>query len=622
MSDPRDEIKQKLDIVELIGEYLTLKPAGSHGFKAVCPFHSEKTPSFHVSSDRQIWHCFGCGEGGDCFSFVMKMEGMDFSETLMHLGQKTGVEVRRLPTTESNVKQRLYEINDLAARYYQKVFTGSQSAESVRKYVDNRGITFELCEKFKLGYSPADWDALTQFLLKRGYSENEIITAGLGQKKRSGSGLIDRFRDRLMIPLRDHHGKTVGFTARLLPMRDPSLSLRMTEVKNVGMTEEVTTQQPHESTNLPKYINSPETPIYHKGSLLYGLDLAKTSIKQKNYAIVVEGNLDVVGSHKAGVENVVASSGTALTEDQLRLLARYTKKLVFCFDQDAAGLTAAKRGVSIARSLGFDVRAIILPTGSKDPDELAQKNPVEWQKLSETSVPFMQYLITRVIHGKNLANVDDKRCVSHELIPALVEIADVVEQEHWLNEIAQLLGIDTSILRSHLPVPTKPNHSKLDTKVVQPKTASTASKEDRAAMLILGLYVMDPGAFPELSADIHFPENSSSLTVELYTLAKRLYNSSNTAQKQSFFSRLENHLKSESREDLVKLLIEIYFLAETAFSQLPSENVQKQLNMLLLLLRHSEAQNKRKNIAMELRQAEHAGDKETVKRLLSELNHF
>jgi DNA primase len=601
VSDPRDEIKQKLDIVELIGEYLTLKPAGTHGFRAICPFHPEKTPSFHVSSDRQIWHCFGCGEGGDCFSFVMKMEGMDFSEALMHLGQKTGVEVRRLPTTESNVKQRLYEINDLAARYYQKVFAGSQIAELVRVYVSGRGITLELCEKFKLGYSPADWDALTQFLLKRGYSENEIITAGLGQKKRSGSGLIDRFRDRLMIPLRDHHGKTVGFTARLLPASSTSLA---------------------SLASLSKYINSPETPIYHKGSLLYGLDLAKTSIKQKDCAVVVEGNLDVVGSHKAGVENVVASSGTALTEDQLRLLARYTKKLVFCFDQDAAGLKAAKRGVSIARSLGFDVRAIILPAGSKDPDELAQKDPAAWQKLSASSVPFMEYLIARVIQGKNLTNIDDKKTVSQELIPALVEITDVVEQEHWLNEIAKLLGIDTSILRSHLPAPTKSDHDKLKTKVVQPKTTSTTSKEERASLLILGLYVMNPSAYPEFSMDIPFPENSSPLAVELYTIAKRLYNSGNTAQKQSFFSRLENHLKSESREDLVKLLIEIYFLAETAFSQLPTENVQEQLNMLFLLLRHSKAQNKRKNIAMELRQAEHAGDQETVKRLLSELNHF
>ena len=608
MSDPRDEIKQKLDIVELIGEYLTLKPAGTHGFRAICPFHSEKTPSFHVSSDRQIWHCFGCGEGGDCFSFVMKMEGMDFPETLMHLGQKTGVEVRRLPTTESNVKQRLYEINDLAARYYQKVFTGSQSAEFARVYVSNRGITSELCEKFKLGYSPADWDALTQFLLKRGYSESEIVTAGLGQKKRSGSGLIDRFRDRLMVPLRDHHGKTVGFTARLLPTPSDSGRLKPSATTS--------------SASLPKYINSPETPIYHKGSLLYGLDLAKTSIKQKDCAIVVEGNLDVVGSHKASVENVVASSGTALTEDQLRLLARYTKKLVFCFDQDAAGLTAAKRGVSIARSLGFDVRAIILPTGSKDPDELAQKDPAAWQKLSDSSVPFMQYLIARVVQGKNLTNVDDKRTVSQELIPALVEITDVVEQEHWLNEIAQLLGIDTQILRSHLPAPTKSDHNKLDTKVVQSKTTSTTSREQRASLLILGLFVMNPSAYPELAIEIPFPENSTPLAIELYTIAKRLYNAANTAQKQSFFSRLENHLKSESREDLVKLLIEIYFLAETAFSQLPSENVRQQLNMLLLLLRHSKEQNKRKNIAMELRQAEHAGDQEAVKRLLSELNHF
>ncbi|MBI4713871.1 DNA primase [Candidatus Uhrbacteria bacterium] len=598
MLDPRDEIKQKLDIVELIGEYLALKPAGTHGFRAICPFHSEKTPSFHVSSDRQIWHCFGCGEGGDCFSFVMKMEGMNFPEALMHLGQKTGVEIRRLPTTESNVKQRLYEINELAAKYYRKVLLDSKAAESAREYVNNRGITSEQCEKFKLGYSPADWDSLTQFLLKRGYSESEIGTAGLGQKRQSGSGLIDRFRDRLMIPLRDHHGKTVGFTARLLPASPTSSA---------------------SAASLPKYINSPETPIYHKGSLLFGLDQAKTSIKQNDCAIVVEGNLDVVGSHKAEIENVIASSGTALTEDQLRLIARYTKRLVFCFDQDAAGLTAAKRGVSIARSLGFDVRAIILPQGIKDPDELAQKDPTEWQKLSKTSVPFMQYLILRVIQGKNLSSVDDKRNVSQELIPALVEISDIVEQEHWLKEIASILGIDASVLRSHLPSPKKNDFNPLDTKVVQPKASS---KEDRAAMLVIGLLVADPKAYPEFTFDIPFGESTSPLLFELYNQTKKLYHSTNTAPKQTFFSRLENQLKSESREDLVRLLIEISFLAEKSFSQLSQQDVQKQLNSLILLLRHSKEQSRRKNIAMELRQAEHAGDQETVKRLLSELNNL
>lgn len=594
--DSKDEIKQKIDIVELIGEYLQLKPAGTHGFKAVCPFHSEKTPSFHVSSDRQIWHCFGCSEGGDCFSFVMKMEGMDFTEALMHLGQKAGVEVKRISTTEGNVKHRLYEINDLAARYYQKVFEQSSAAEIARSYVERRGVPPELVAKFSLGYATDLWDTLIQFLLKRGYSETEIVTAGLGQKKQNGIGLIDRFRSRLMIPLRDQHGKTVGFTGRIIKTPTPGLDEDQ-DRPGVGIG--------------PKYMNSPETPVYHKGQLLFGLDMAKRACKEAGSIIIVEGNLDVVASHKAGVEQVVASSGTALTQDQLQLLSRYTKTLVFCFDQDAAGLIAAKRGITIARSLGFDIRALLLPDGYKDPDELVQRSSEKWKEITLRSIPIMQYLIELVTKGKDLSNVDHKRLVSKELVPALSEITDFVEQEHWIGQVATLLGIDVSQLRSMLrPMDKKSVHAEKSI------GHSRHSKEEQTQFLLMGLAMNDPSAHGQIF------KMPMLFTGELYSLAQSLYNSASYAPTQSFFSRLRDSLQEQERDDLIKLLDHISLLAEQTFSSMSPKEVQEQVKILESVLRRAFTQRKREEIAKKIRQAEQDGDADAVRRILQELQEL
>jgi len=596
MLDPKDEIKQKVDLVELIGESLTLKPAGAHGFKANCPFHGEKTPSFHVSSDRQIWHCFGCGEGGDCFSFIMKMEGMDFSEALLHLGQKVGVEVKRLSTTHGNIKQRLFEINAFAERFYRKVLEQSPVAETARAYVKNRGIPPELSERFGLGYAADQWDALTQLLLKRGFSESEIIAAGLGQKRKSGSGTIDRFRSRLMVPLRDQHGNTVGFTGRVLP--------GLADDKNVEG---------------PKYMNSPETAVYHKGQLLYGLEFAKRASKEHKQMIVVEGNLDVIASHKAGVEHAVASSGTALTPEQLQLIGRYVKTVVFCFDRDAAGLQAAKRGVTIARSLGFDARAIVLPEGAKDPDELVQRDPSAWRELCARSVPFMEYLIGRVTEGKNLADVDDKRLIAQELLPALAEIKDPVEYAHWEMVVADLLGIEQSQIRRSIGQRSQLQddrgkqgsrddiHSQGTGGVSKPRT-----KAARAWLLLLGAWVnglCDP------------PTHSGATVDELYTVAKEVYTSHSYAPKQPFFSRLREHLARQGRDDLVSRLDEASLFAQMTFSDLSPLAVQPQLKSLEEVLKNEQARAARQTLAQKIRQAELAGDHEAVERLIVEFTY-
>ncbi len=586
--DPKDEIKDKIDIAELIAEYLTLKPSGTHSFKGLCPFHGEKTPSFHVSTDKQIWHCFGCNEGGDCFSFVQRMEGMSFPESLIHLGKKVGVEVKRFSTTEGNQKQRLLAMHELAEKFYRKVLSDSEGSKQARAYVDDRGMGEELLQTFAIGYAPDEWDRLCTLLIKRGYSDAEIVLAGLGMKKKRGVGVIDRFRNRIMIPLRDHHGNTVGFTARSMPGDDKA-----------G----------------PKYMNSPQTPIYNKSQLVYGLDLAKQPAKHAGFIIVTEGNLDVVASHKADVKNIVASSGTALTDDQLKLLKRYTGTIVFAFDSDAAGFAAAKKGMTLARGRELDIRAAILPDDVKDPDELVQKDAGAWKQLTENSVPIMEFLISHVTKGKDLSKVDDKRAVGKELLPAISEVQDVVEREHWLQKVSDLLKVDIKALRDSIT--PKKEVKATGAKIKKPEVEKM-SKEDRIGLLVFGyLLTTEDKEILERTKDYR---PSSELWITLYKILEEEYDlASNSAQK-SIFSRVRNKVDGrQDRDQLLPIIDTSSLLAEQTFADLSRLQVLEQLDNLFVALDRSNTKLRRAELARKLRQAEAAGDNDTVARLLTQL---
>lgn len=589
--EPKDEIKQKLDILDLVGEYVVLKPSGSTGFKGLCPFHSEKSPSFHVSQDRQNWHCFGCNEGGDCFSFVMKMEGMTFPEALMHLGKKVGVEVRRLPTTQSNVRSRMLLINDLAQKFYRKVLMDSSKAARARDYVATRQIPNELVDLFGIGYAPDDWDLLSAFFLKRGFSEAELVHSGVSLRRKQGSGVIDRFRNRLMIPLRDHHGNTVGFTGRSFPGEDQG----------------------------PKYMNSPETPVYSKSHVVFGLDLAKRSARDAGAIIIVEGNLDVVASHKAGVQHIVASSGTALTQEQLELIKRYTSTIIFAFDSDAAGLKAAKKGMTMARALGFDIRAAILPEGVKDPDELVQKNPELWRQLVEHSQPIMKFFISHVTRGKDLKNIDHKREISAELLPALGEMSSVVEREHWLQVVADLLHISADQLRPSVPVPSQPT-------VLTPTTSLSSSspslsKPEKARRLLLGYVLSTPDAFDTFRKRLEKVFTGSDVWITLYKFIADTYDSGSQPAQKPFFSRIQDLIIGRpDAQTLTEVLNTSTFMADETFQDLPPQKVLEYIDEVLVLLDEEIIASQRSALARALRQAEAAGDTQAVGRILQQLN--
>ncbi len=339
-----DEVKQRTDIVEVIGQYVPLTKAG-RTFKALCPLHGEKHPSFFVYPEQQSWHCFGaCNTGGDVFSFIMKKEGIDFGEALRRLAEKAGVTISSRFEQEAGgeEKQRLYQVNEAVAQYFHNLLLNSPAGEKTRGYVARRGFTLKTIADFQLGFSLDSWEALKQYLVERGYTEKELLTAGLVIETEAG-GTHDRFRNRLMFPIHDSRGRTIGFGARVL------------------------------DDSLPKYLNSPQTPIFDKSSSLYGINLATPAIRQQDMAVIVEGYMDVITAHQNGFNNVVASMGTAVTENQVSAVKKLTRNIALAFDADVAGEEAMLRGVGYENVLDAEVKVIVLPQG-KDPDDIIKES--------------------------------------------------------------------------------------------------------------------------------------------------------------------------------------------------------------------------------------------------------
>ena len=595
--EPKEEIRRRIDVAELISEYLTLKPAGSGSFKAICPFHQEKTPSLHVSKEKQIWHCFGCDVGGDIFAFVMQIENVDFPEALRILGKKAGVEITRYESSDSNERQRLIAMHELVTKFYRKVLLDSTQATNARAYLENRGIDKELADKFQLGFAPDAWSTLVDFLSKRGYSATEIERGGLAQRKKSGVGHIDKFRNRILIPLSDHHSNVVGFTGRIMAKSGEDQG--------------------------PKYMNSPETLIYKKSELLYGLDLAKSAIKHAGSVIVVEGNLDVVASHKAGVENVVASSGTALTEMQIDLLKRFTDTMIFSFDQDAAGFEAAKRGIRLSLNKDMSVKVVILPADAgKDPDDAVQKDPQLWIDAVANPIPIMEYYFAQATKDRDLNNVEHKREIGKFLVPEIAAVADPIEQEHWLQKLSDLLRVEIEVLRGMVNKIKQPAAA-ANQPVSKPQARTNKrTREDQAVIAILGLFLQAPKLQKQVVDKLDPAQIGPDDLQTLYKELVSAYNSNatSTAQK-SFFAELRTKITSTSElNHLEQLLDEIALRGEQVTNDLSQDQVQAQLNDFIHVIEQAGLDKRKRELELAIRQAEEQGDNEVVQKLLDEFN--
>lgn len=429
--DAVEEIKTRLSIEDVVSEYVALKRAGRN-FKGLSPFNDEKSPSFIVSPEKQIWHDFSSGKGGDMFSFVMEMEGLDFKAVLELMARKAGVDLEQFQGQSggnAKLKERLKEALALASKFYQVQFSRNKTA---REYVlEKRKFSKETALSFRLGYAPNNGTALYDFMKKHNFNDGELKEAGLVTMRYRG--MSDMFRGRLMIPLQDSAGNIIGFTARQLD-DDP---------------------------DAPKYINTQQTLLYDKSRHVYGLHLAKDQIRRSGFAVLVEGNLDVIASHQANITNVVATAGTALTEPHLKAISRFAGDVRLAFDADKAGLAATERAIPIASKVGVTLSIVTIPEG-KDPDELIKRDPVAWERVIATHKYALDWLIERYKSQLDITSGQGKREFSDILLPTIRGLKDAVEQDHYLQKIAALTGVSVSALNTkfHTPQITKPLRKK------------------------------------------------------------------------------------------------------------------------------------------------------------------
>ena len=415
-------VRERSDISEVVSRYVPLTLKGGRLW-ACCPFHEEKTPSFTVTPDKGIFYCFGCHEGGNVFKFISLMEHITYFEAVKLQAERLGIKMPSQKKTSAEIKTEqekdaLLKIASMAQNFYHNCLIKSKDGEAGRKYLAARGISENVIQEFNLGFAPDSWDALTKKILSSGYSERQLISAGLAVEKKNGGGVYDRLRGRVIIPISDISGKAVAFGGRILV----------------------------ESENQPKYLNTPETEIFVKGKLLFGLDKASRAIISANTAIVVEGYMDAISLYSAGVKNVVASLGTAFTEDHAKILSRYARKIIFCYDSDEAGQRATMRAIPMMKNTGVEVFVLIVPDG-KDPDEFIRKHgKAEFDKLLESVNSIVDYQFRYKINHIDFSTLRGKFQVLNEMFPLCAEIKNTVIQREYFKKFSNVLRIDESLI--------------------------------------------------------------------------------------------------------------------------------------------------------------------------------
>ncbi|OGZ94800.1 MAG: DNA primase [Candidatus Sungbacteria bacterium RIFCSPHIGHO2_01_FULL_47_32] len=428
MLSQTEEIKSRVDIVDLIQSYIKLDKAGIN-YKAVCPFHSEKTPSFFVTPSRQRWHCFGgCSEGGDIFTFVQKIEGVDFPEALEILAKRAGIQLTREDPKLSSERKRLYDICEVATKYFEKQFKENGAVE---KYMKDRGVSDETLRSFRVGFAPDGWRNLMAHLLEKGFRAEDAERAGLAIKiqnqsrsSQSQNPFYDRFRGRIIFPIADGTGRIIGFGGRIF---------------------EAGTKQNSAVSTEAKYINSPQTPIYDKSRVLYAFDKAKQEIRKQNVCILVEGYMDTIMSHQAGFTNTVAVSGTALTEPQLQMLKRLTNTVISSFDGDSAGQSATSRSLDLAGAYDFERKIAAIPTSlGKDPADVVLKGVEEWKKILESAKNVVEFYFDKALAENNVNEPAGKKAIAAGVLPQLVLLSNEIERSYWMRKLAGVLGVPES----------------------------------------------------------------------------------------------------------------------------------------------------------------------------------
>jgi len=601
--DAVQEIKDRLDLVDLVSEHLRLQKAG-RDLKGLCPFHQEKTPSFYVSPEKQLWHCYGCQKGGDHFTFIQDIEHVDFKAALRLLADKTGVVLEESPGAgrQRELKRTIQRLNLLAAQYFHHILLENQAGQRALIQLESRGVTRASMTEFQLGFAPAGQrkDNLVRFLRKHGVSDGELLEAGLAIKPDGGGELWDRFRQRIIIPIHDEHGELVAFGGRVI-----------------------------DDTNQPKYLNTSQTALYDKGRTLFNLHRARKSIHEMKHAVLMEGYFDAITAWQASVTNVVTTSGTALSEHQVRLLKRETQELVLAFDRDDAGLNATQRAIELASRSGIYIKVVRVPQG-KDPDDYLRANPDGWANLREHALPEWEYLLRQALASLDLTDAGDRRRGAELVIPVLAKIPEASVLEIYAQQAAGWLRIEPAALlrdvqalksgRSPHPGPppngegNRPRNEAYAATATVPGGAGRLAASGQAFQkdegYLLGLLIERPDLLAEVAGELREVSFSTPAYEQVFARLQRMVEGDATARPTDRLSEF-----TPDEQGLISAV------AMTRYPELDSGSeaaLRQSLEQCLQTLKINASQRRLKALVAEMRAVRASGDESRLVSLMQE----
>jgi len=586
-----EEIKNKLNVVDIVGSYVKLTKTGIN-YRGVCPFHSEKGPSFFVSPTRQMWHCFGCGVGGSVFDFIMKIEGIEFGDALRILAKKAGVELKRENPQVQSERKRLYEICDLSCSFFEKQMEAGDWGKKAEEYLLKRGITEESIKKWRLGYSPDTWQGLSDYLVGKGYSRDEIVKAGLAVHSDKGNNPYDRFRGRIIFPIFDANSQVIGFGARIFKEADKK--------------------------ETAKYINTPQTMLYDKSSVLYGINNAKLAIRKNNQCVLTEGYTDVIMCHQAGFDNTVGASGTALTSNHLNILKRYTDNLLLSFDMDVAGDNATKRGINLAENQGFNIKVIDTYSNAKDPAEIILENPDNWAESVKNARAIMDYYFDTAFSHFDKKTPQGKKDISKIILPAIKRLPNKIEQSHWIQKLTQKLEVSESAIIEELNNLKIENNnlgqSFPENKIIK-NNGNNFTTEGRKKLLqdrIISLILKDPYSFNLVKETDYclFSENIRNFLESLKKASSPVFSSEEADTEEKLKVVFANICQQNEYKDSLGTL--------SLMAELELENDgPDEVELCLLQLKEIELRNKLERLSLEIRNEQ---DQQKIEELKKEFD--
>ena len=619
MDSQIEEIKNKLNVLDIVGSYVKLTKTGAN-HRGICPFHAEKGPSFFVSPSRQLWHCFGCGAGSSIFDFIMKIEGVEFGDALRILAAKAGVELKRENPQLRTERMRLYEVCELATKFFEKQLEASAIGKEAEAYLLKRGISKESIKKWRLGYSPDTWNGLSDFLVAKGYQREEVVKAGLAIEKATAYGGVpptagkalrgdsyDRFRGRIIFPVFDVNGQPVGFGGRVFKAANEK--------------------------EIAKYINTPQTLLYDKSGVMYGLHQAKLAVRKQNQCVVVEGYTDVIMCHQAGYENVVAASGTALTMQHLTILKRYSENLILAFDMDVAGDSATKRGINNAQEQGFNIK-IIESYGDgnvkSDPAEIILKNPKLWEEAVAKAKSIMDYYFDSAFAHFDKETPEGKKEIGRVVLPAIKRLVNKIEQSFWIQKLSQKLRIaEEAILEELAKVKLQSGQDKA-TVVLKPpveldKNLGIEGRKKLIEEKVVALILKNP-EYIFLITENHyafFSEKIRQFLEKLKTFIEKHQLVVTGQAEKDLKSMLSNIVADKSVQedsgfdyDLKNFLAALSLSAEVKYD----EDGQEEISLCLLQLKNIDLKHRLHEVSEQIKQAEDRKDSQKVNQLIEEFN--